>query len=59
MTKANIDKFISELEKKNSWGKNEVIDLFKEWVIVTLLEQLPKQGDTIAWREPTPNPLAE
>lgn len=37
MNKAAIDAFISELEKKNSWGKNEVIDLFREWVIMTLL----------------------
>lgn len=37
MNKADIDKFITALEAKNSWGKNEVIDLFKEWVIETLL----------------------
>ena len=30
MKKTDIDKFIVALEAKNSWGKNEVIDLFKE-----------------------------
>ena len=45
MTKAQIDTFIMELEKKNSWGKNEVVDLFKDWVIITLL-------NTPAVREP-------
>ena len=33
MTKSDIDRFIQALEQKNSWGKNEVIDLFKEWLI--------------------------
>jgi len=47
MTKADIDKFIVQLEQKNSWGKNEVIDMFKNWIIESLLAQLPKQGETV------------
>jgi hypothetical protein len=37
LTKEAIDEFVRQLETKNSWGKNEVTNLFKEWVIVMLL----------------------
>lgn len=39
MTKTDINAFIKALESKNSWGKNEVIDLFREWVIDVLLRE--------------------
>lgn len=37
LTKPDVQKFIVALEAKNSWDKNEVIDLFKEWLIETLM----------------------
>lgn len=34
--------FISKLEEKNSWGKNEVIRLYRESVNEAIIELLPE-----------------
>lgn len=51
MNKPDINAFVAQLEKKNSWGKNEVIDLFKEWAISVLLRELDERKDKQIYRE--------
>lgn len=40
MTEENIEGFIAVIETKNSWGKNEIIEVFRRWVITTLISEM-------------------